>query len=152
SIELEPASREAIRAARQLTACDASASPDVLRPELIGRESAFAELVGSWDRVRRGQSKFLHIDLVSDPGIGKTRLLEELEARLRGARNSCAVVRPNPADRGIPYAFAGELAAATADLPGAKGISTDCAASLVALNPVLSSRFAASADSSAGEE
>lgn len=57
----------------------------IVRGQLIGREDELAELVGFWNRAERGEG---HLVLLSgEPGIGKTRLVEELSAfaHLRGA-------------------------------------------------------------------
>ncbi|MEO8450706.1 MAG: hypothetical protein ABI647_12990, partial [Gemmatimonadota bacterium] len=55
-------------------------------------------------------------------------------------------------ERSIPFAFVSELARAVAALPGAMAVSTGSAASLVGLNPTLSSRFSAIPDQSTGSE
>jgi predicted ATPase/class 3 adenylate cyclase len=57
----------------------------IMRGQLIGRESEMSELEGFWNRAERGEG---HLVLLSgEPGIGKTRLVEELSAfaNLRGA-------------------------------------------------------------------
>jgi len=57
----------------------------IVRGRLVGRESELAELEGFWNRAERGEG---HLVLLSgEPGVGKTRLAEELAAyaRLRGA-------------------------------------------------------------------
>jgi predicted ATPase/class 3 adenylate cyclase len=57
----------------------------IVRGQLIGRESEMSELEGFWNRAERGQG---HLVLLSgEPGVGKTRLVEELTAlaQLRGA-------------------------------------------------------------------
>jgi len=57
----------------------------IVRGQLIGRESEISELEGFWNRAERGEG---HLVLLSgEPGIGKTRLVEELTAlaTLRGA-------------------------------------------------------------------
>jgi class 3 adenylate cyclase/tetratricopeptide (TPR) repeat protein len=57
----------------------------IVRGQLIGRERELAELEGFWNRAERGEG---HLVLLSgEPGVGKTRLAEELAnyARLRGA-------------------------------------------------------------------
>ena len=57
----------------------------IVRGQLIGREKELAELEGFWNRAERGEG---HLVLLSgEPGVGKTRLAEELVAyaRQRGA-------------------------------------------------------------------
>jgi tetratricopeptide (TPR) repeat protein len=57
----------------------------IIRGQLIGREDELSQLEGFWNRAERGEG---HLVLLSgEPGIGKTRLVEELSAlaQLRGA-------------------------------------------------------------------
>lgn len=57
----------------------------IIRGQLIGREDELAQLEEFWNRAERGEG---HLVLLSgEPGIGKTRLVEELSAlaNLRGA-------------------------------------------------------------------
>src|SRR5262245_3537267 len=57
----------------------------IIRGQLIGREDELSQLEGFWNRAERGEG---HLVLLSgEPGIGKTRLVEELSAfaNLRGA-------------------------------------------------------------------
>jgi class 3 adenylate cyclase/predicted ATPase len=48
---------------------------------LIGRDEEMAMLLRRWDRARQGDGQFVLI--VGEPGLGKSRLLEEFRARLR---------------------------------------------------------------------
>jgi transcriptional regulator with XRE-family HTH domain len=57
----------------------------IIRGQLIGREDELSQLEGFWNRAERGEG---HLVLLSgEPGIGKTRMVEELSAlaQLRGA-------------------------------------------------------------------
>ena len=47
---------------------------------LIGRDDEMATLMRRWDRARRGDGQFILI--VGEPGIGKSRLIEEFHGRL----------------------------------------------------------------------
>jgi class 3 adenylate cyclase/tetratricopeptide (TPR) repeat protein len=47
---------------------------------LIGRDEELAMLLRRWDRARSGEGQFLQI--VAEPGLGKSRLIEEFHARL----------------------------------------------------------------------
>jgi class 3 adenylate cyclase len=51
----------------------------ILTP-LIGREEELEHLARRWERARKGQGQFVLI--VGEPGIGKSRLIEEFRARL----------------------------------------------------------------------
>jgi hypothetical protein len=48
---------------------------------LVGREEEIAILVRRWERVRQGDGQLVLI--VGEPGLGKSRLVEELRIRLR---------------------------------------------------------------------
>ena len=48
---------------------------------LIGRDEEIAMLMRRWDRARRGDGQLVLI--VGEPGLGKSRLIEEFHARLR---------------------------------------------------------------------
>ena len=47
---------------------------------LVGRAEEFALLMRRWERAQPGQGQFVQI--VGEPGIGKSRLVEELHARI----------------------------------------------------------------------
>ena len=72
----------------------------MVRGRLLGRESELAELRNVWDRAARGEG---HLVLISgEPGIGKTRLAQELTvyAQLRGALILEGHFDP---ESGVPY-------------------------------------------------
>ena len=48
---------------------------------LIGRNEEITMLARRWDRARQGEGQFVQI--VGEPGLGKSRLIEEFHARLR---------------------------------------------------------------------
>jgi class 3 adenylate cyclase/predicted ATPase len=48
--------------------------------QFVGREEDIATLLRRWDRVRAGEGQFVQI--VGEPGLGKSRLVEEFHARL----------------------------------------------------------------------
>ena len=48
---------------------------------LVGREEEIAMLMRRWERARRGEGQL--VPIVGEPGIGKSRLIEEFHARLR---------------------------------------------------------------------
>lgn len=148
---LEPATREAIARARRVSPNVGRPEPDgALVAELTGREREFALIITAWEGARGGPARHLH--LTAPAGLGKSRLLRDAAARLRAAGTCVAEVRATPGERDLPYALAGEVAAAIAALPGATGIAPASAAALVALNPALSSWLDAPADPATGEE
>ncbi len=121
-----------------------------LNPALVGREREFAAIIAAWESVTRHAGR--HVHLSAPPGLGKSRLCADIHRRFRGLGATVVTLRANPGDRAIPYSYVGELARVLANLPGAVGISPASASSLIALNPALSTRFAAQADSAAGGE
>jgi class 3 adenylate cyclase/predicted ATPase len=48
---------------------------------LVGREEELAILVGRWERARQGDGQL--VTIVGEPGLGKSRLIEEFHTRLR---------------------------------------------------------------------
>jgi DNA-binding SARP family transcriptional activator len=151
SREAEPATRSALRAVRRAPATGAEEpAARTLVAELVGREREFAQVLAAWTAARKSAGRHLHVS--GTAGLGKTRLLRDVLARLRATGARALYVRANPGARNLGYAFASDLAAQLAALPGATGISPACAATLVALNPVLASRFAVAPERSDGDE
>jgi DNA-binding SARP family transcriptional activator len=149
--EPEPATRIAIRRARQSPSLPSEpAGRSRLVADLVGREREFSTLIAAWEGVRHGQARHVHVR--AQAGLGKTRLLADLRARLRSIGGRVVSVRANPGERALTFAFAGDVAAALAALPGAPGVGTATAGVLVGLNPALSSQFATPPDSAGGEE
>ena len=153
--EPEPATRAAIRLARRQPAAAPGADPSAdaapaLVAELVGRSREFAVVLAAWESARRGGAR--HVHLLAPAGLGKSRLLDDLRARLRAMRARAVHVRAHPGGRQLGYALAGDLAAALAERPGAAGISPAAASALIALNPSLSAVFSADADAAGGDE
>ena len=150
-VELEPGTRAAIARARRVRP---DAEPDhsmfTLVAELTGREREFSAITSAWNAVRAGPARHLHLS--APAGFGKTRLLQDAIARLSASGATVVSLRGSPGDRDVPYAFAGDLAAALTALPGAAGVAPASAATLIALNPALSTRFSGAADTAVGEE
>ncbi len=145
----EPATRALLRAIQQEPE-PAAAPATGLVAELVGREGQFAAIVESWETVRGRRATQVHVS--APAGLGKTRLLLDVESRLTAAGGRCVYVRANPGERTVPYALAAEFAAVLSELSGAKGISPASAGALVALNPAVSSTFRQPADTASGEE
>ncbi len=138
--ELEPATRTALRAARQSSDPGSVADPTAtLVAELVGREREFSSLLQGWDQARLGPA--VHILVTAPAGLGKTRLLQDVRARLRTLGARIVLVRANPGERDLACSLAADLAGALGELPGASAIPPAAAATLVALNPALSTRF-----------
>jgi|GEM_PF-445657 len=163
--EPEPATRIVLRLARQVA--DVQAPVPALRAggreehqpagatglvaELVGRERQFSAVLSAWGAARSGTSRHVHV--TGAAGLGKTRLLTDVLARLRSTGARALLLRPNPGERQVAYALASDLAVALSALPGAGAVSPAAADALVALSPTLSARYPAAApDAAAGEE
>lgn len=144
----EPATAATLRLVRKSPAVTKTDSAVVL--PLVGREREFKAIVDAWERSRAGTST--HIHLSAPAGLGKSRLLGDVHSRLRLLRARVIHVRGSIGQRDVPYALASEIAAAAAELPGARGISSGSASALIAINPTLSSQFAGQPDSAIGSE
>jgi DNA-binding SARP family transcriptional activator len=147
----EPQTRMLLALARQIAPkIEADTGRRTLVPELIGREREFAAILSSWSAARSGHGRHVHV--TGGPGLGKTRLLADVHARLRASGARAVLVRAAPGERHVPYTLASALAGALAQLPGAEGVSAGAAGALVALNPTLSNQYAAMPDRTVGLE
>ncbi|HEV8611946.1 MAG TPA: AAA family ATPase, partial [Gemmatimonadales bacterium] len=128
----------------------AAPAESALQAELVERAREFEQLVSGWQSCRQGRSVHLHLE--SAAGFGKTRLLAELGKRLGGLGTRTVYLKCNPADARLSYSTTADVARLLAERPGAKGISSASATSLVALDPGLASVFSVPPDSSSGAE
>ncbi|MCC6243921.1 MAG: AAA family ATPase, partial [Gemmatimonadaceae bacterium] len=154
-MEPEPATAQLVRAARAGTPGNQTEHSEItaaagLRAELVGRESAFSEILAALDVAKRGQGRHVHV--TAAPGHGKSRLLEGVGARLRATRTRVVAVRATPAERTLPYAFAAQLVTGLVSMRGASAVSPDTARTLVALAPSSSSYLNAEPDRVSGDE
>lgn len=155
-IEPDPSTQDALRAARQLSskrpAKDGGTqdTPRGIVTDLIGREREFDQLLSAWHRVSHGQGEHVHV--AAPAGLGKSRLLHDLHLRLRRMGARVALVRVNQGEQDVPFAAAADMAECLVRLLGGSTLSPATSASLVALNPALSSTFDVAPDPSEGEE
>lgn len=150
-IALESSTRTAIaRARRVASSADATSDHFELVAELTGREREFFAITSAWEAVRSGSARHLHLS--APPGFGKTRLLRDALTRLSASGATVVHARGKAGDRDLPYAFISDLAATIAALPGAAGISSGSMATLLALNPALSTTFSGPADAASGAD
>jgi DNA-binding SARP family transcriptional activator len=77
-------------------------SPDRRRAPLVGRGSELERLLEGWGRARDA-GKAVATFLVGDAGVGKTRLAEELTARMRFEGSATAMIRAVEGDRITPW-------------------------------------------------
>ncbi len=127
--------------------------PRAIATELVGRDVPFARLLEAYERAAAGHPQHVHVS--APAGLGKTRLLEGLAARLRsqrGTRPRLIATRATPAERSMPYAFAGQLVTAMVGLRGAAAVSPDSAATLLALAPAASTFLSGTPDHSTGDD
>ncbi|MCC7538492.1 MAG: tetratricopeptide repeat protein, partial [Deltaproteobacteria bacterium] len=101
--------------------------PGMIAPAFVGRAAELEQLQGGWDPARRGAGRAAL--LVGDWGIGKTRTLAELRARLEleGAHTS-EVERP------LDSAVVDDLAAGAGSMVTLDGLVDASADALVALD------------------
>ncbi|MCU0635804.1 MAG: AAA family ATPase, partial [Gemmatimonadaceae bacterium] len=139
-IDLSMATHDALRAARrdEEAAADARAREahgGIEVRELVGRAREFAALLADWERARAGHGG--HVHLTAPAGLGKTRLLQDLRARLRATRARVVTVRAARGERALPYAFAAHVAARLGTWRGAAGVAPGTLRVLSALSPGL---------------
>ena len=125
------------RVGRRILAAPPAARP---RPPLVGRAAELAKLVAAWDRTKAGRAQVVLVE--GEPGEGKTRLLEELVARVRLDDSTVAAARAVQADRDREWsAVAGLVAAGLGEAPGLAGAPAGALAALGVLDPELGARF-----------
>jgi DNA-binding SARP family transcriptional activator len=120
---------------------ESSGTLSALGQVLVGRADQMATLFREAEVAREEGAR--RVLLTGPAGIGKTRLLDEFEARmrLRGAR--VVRVRLLPGMRDVRYSSLTDVIRALVVLPGAIGVSEHTAGTLVALLPELRSTFPA---------
>jgi DNA-binding SARP family transcriptional activator len=115
------------------------------RAPLEGREQEMAALVGRWHAVRADRKLGL-VMIEADSGFGKTRLAQELVARVELEGGVSAVVRAVPAD--VDQPMSGMLGVARGGLlaaPGVAGTQRAALATLAANATEWAERFPAAA-------
>lgn len=144
-LELEPSTRALLRVVRSPEAKEngTRAAPDgpLQSPSLVGREHAFSQLLGAWEHVRGSGGAMQRVHITARAGLGKSRLLRDLQSRLKAMRAKVVSVGGQYGARDVVFGLASELAAALATLPGRRAISPGSAATLIALNPSISTYF-----------
>src|SRR2546428_2454679 len=120
------------------------------RPPLLARAAELAQLSAAWEAVRGGgggkRGQFVLVE--GEPGLGKTRLLEEIDARARLDDATAARARAVPADEERSWSgIRGLLAGGLGEAPGLAGASAGALAALGTLDPDVATRFRAQAAS-----
>ena len=125
------------RVGRRILAAPPAARP---RPPLVGRTEELAKLVAAWDRTKGGRAQVVLVE--GEPGEGKTRLLEEIVARVRLDDATVAAARAVQADRDREWSgVAGLIAAGLGEAPGLAGAPAGALAALGGLDPEFGVRF-----------
>lgn len=159
-LSAEPSTRvralaERIRHDRSRTSRPAGvpvAAAERRRAPLVGREYELAALLETWARARTTRQPQFAL-ILADPGMGRTRLAEELAARARLDGGVVAQARAVSGDRG--QAESGVLALAAGDLSSTRGVSTappEAIAVLAAKVPAWSERFSSPESRAASRE
>ena len=78
-LEKEPGNIEALREVFRLAPSAGGLSPSRYTP-LVGRDADLSQLEGAWSQARHGAPRIVSVS--GDAGIGKSRLLRELHARV----------------------------------------------------------------------
>jgi class 3 adenylate cyclase len=118
---------------------------------LVGRDEEIAMLVRRWDRARQGDGQLVMI--VGEPGLGKSRLIEEFHARLRDVPHtwiewSCSQLLQNTPLHPIAESVRRRLG--SSDLPAEQRLAElENSLSQVKLDPVESGRHSRSSARSA---
>ncbi|MEK6612833.1 MAG: AAA family ATPase [Gemmatimonadota bacterium] len=138
--------RRARPAPRSSVEAEATERPEGLAAstDLVGRATEFAAIINAWESARAGTTTM--VSIVAGAGIGKTRLLTDVENRLRAQRAQVVSVRALTNEREVPFALVATLAGELARLPGAAGVSSSTGGVLVGLDSSLSSIFRATTD------
>ncbi len=108
---------------------------ELRRAPLIGRESELQQLLEEWEGVR-SRRRFAVAVVAGDPGLGRTRLLEEVLARARLEGAAAAAFAAVPADR--EQSHSGLLGLARGGLLEASGVAAAPPPALAALVAELS--------------
>ena len=114
-------------------------SPALFTPDLVGRDPALAALATAWQEIRDGAVAGVMVE--GEPGIGKTRLVEEF---LRDLSRRQKPVVLEARGRGPPYRTFGalhELVRGLVEARGLPGTPRAALAELAAHAPALAERF-----------
>ena len=133
-----PATLQLLESAKR-TPSPREAAAQRLVAELVGRDGEFAAVMAAWSDARLGRPRHLHV--VGTAGLGKTRLLRDVAARI-ASRGECVLeLQAHQGERDLPYALAGDLTRRLAALRGAVAVAPSTAAVLLDLDPSLQTHF-----------
>lgn len=112
------------------------------RPPVVGREAELEELLAAWTRcAQEGRAALLALE--GDPGIGKTRLAEEVAARARLDGGTVVGIRAVPVDAEVPLGgVIGLCRGGLVEAPGLLAAPSHALAAVAAEVPEWAERFA----------
>lgn len=113
-----------------------------LEGDLVGRGSVMATLYRVWRGVATRNGAHVHV--TGKAGLGKSRVMSDFAVRLGAERARVITVGAYPRQRFVPGALLAAVITPLAKLPSAKGISTESARILVALQPAAAPYFGTS--------
>ena len=126
--------------ARQLAAqVESRPEPSVARLPFVGRAREWAALEAAWEEARRGHGAMLLIEGAA--GLGKSRLIDELTARVRGAGGVALIGRSYDVERAVPYGAIADTVSPIVRRPEVAGLSPSWLAEAARLLPELHDRF-----------
>lgn len=109
------------------------------RAPLLGREAEWQALREAWGEVAGGAERVVVVE--GEPGIGRTRLLDDLARLVVAARGSVVRLRLGESDASVPHGATARLVRATLDLPAVSSTAGQWLAELARLAPELRERF-----------
>lgn len=129
-----------------------SGAPDIaadrLVADLVGREAEFGTAMRLWRTAQAGPLQHFH--LTGEAGLGKSRLLDDIAARLRARGATVIAVRARVGEREVAGAALADIVRGLANAPGAAGISGATASILIGLEPGLAGRWPGAGSHRAG--
>jgi AAA ATPase-like protein/transcriptional activator len=133
---------ERVRRERGRRRASAQAEPERRRAPLIGRGADLERLWQVWHRQRAARSAACAL-IVGDPGMGKTRLGDEVASRVRLDGATTSVIRAVESDRTVPWSgLVGLARGGLLEAPGLAGAPAAALAWFARRIPEWADRFA----------
>lgn len=110
-------------------------SPDRARAGLVGREHEWRQLVTAWQEAEQGRTRVVLV--TGEPGIGKTRLVEELRAWCARSGATVAEARSYSTEGDLAYGVVASWLRSPAIQPGLQQLAHSQRADLAHLLPEL---------------
>ena len=129
------------RISRESPGGRAPGSAALFSPDLVGRAPMLAELMLAWREAQTGTPSFVMVE--GEPGLGKTRLLEELSRLVvEGQEPALVLGTAQPTgDPSVELADARALFIGLAEAPGVAGATPGALGAIGTLVPALAERY-----------